>query len=107
MRTQTDLTLNHAQLQVLLTSPQGPVYRWLSRACVRVETQGKVNASGRPGPRVITGRMRSSIGWFIVQTGPYQLEGIVHAPVFYSGYVERGTIRSRPYPFLRPALSAI
>jgi hypothetical protein len=107
MRTETELDLHASGLQVLLVSPQGPVHRWLTRACVRVETQAKVNASGRPGPRVITGRMRSSIGWHIEQIGPYQLQGIVNAPVYYSGFVERGTLRARSYPFLRPALSAI
>ncbi len=46
----------------LLESPSGPVARDLQRRGLRIESQAKINASGRPGPNVDTGRLRSSIG---------------------------------------------
>lgn len=89
-----------------LTDRSGPIGLWLAEAVVRVESQAKVNASGRPGPIVRTGRLRGGI-YPHVELEPTGLVGKVTSPVEYSGYVETGTSRSRPYPFLRPALSAV
>ncbi len=127
------LVLNTAQIQEVLTSPSGPVGLDLLRRGQRVTDQAKVNASGRPGPNVQTGRLRSSIGPPRLVGGGTGLYCIVGTSVHYAVYVERGTgpytihpknrkalywkgaahpVRAvrrqgnRPYPFLVPALSA-
>lgn len=82
-----------------LHSLNGPVARDLQRRGLRVESQAKINASGRPGPNVITGRLRSSIHTElgVDEQGLYARVG---SNVVYAGYVEN------LYPYLRPALSA-
>jgi hypothetical protein len=124
--------LDAAGLQHVLTGPGGPVYRDLLRRCIRVESRAKLNASGRPGPRVDTGRLRASITHRIVAS-PDGIYGEVGTVVEYARYVEYGTRPHRivprrrqalywkgaehpvyavnhpggkPYPFLRPALVA-
>jgi len=92
-------------LERLLSGPEGPVARDLARRAIRVESQAKLNASGRPGPNVRTGRLRSSITWNLGrdEQGVYADVG---SNVEYAAYVELGTDRAPPYPYLRPALSA-
>lgn len=92
-------------LSNLLASPQGDLAKNLARRAIRVQSQAKVNASGRPGPRVRTGRLRSSIEWHIVAEPTY-MYAVVGSPVKYAIYVEKGTSRSKEYPYLRPALAA-
>lgn len=126
------LILNPAQIQATLASADGPVARDLIRRATRVQAQAQTNASGRPGPNVQTGRLRSSIHWRLVM-GATGLYAEVGSTVGYAAYVEHGTgpfvIRpanrqalywpgaqhpvlvvyrsgNRPYPFLVPALAA-
>ncbi|MET0039887.1 MAG: HK97-gp10 family putative phage morphogenesis protein [Dehalococcoides mccartyi] len=75
----------------------------LTKAAIIVTNQAKLNASGRPGPNVQTGRLRKSIAW--------QLDGAalpawakVGTNVEYAPFVEFGTRRMKAYPFLNPAL---
>ena len=96
----------------------------LIRRAIRVEAAAKSNATHRPGPNVITGRLRASIGYRpgADAQGPYVDVGTA---VEYAPYVELGhgntahayrkrdgTIgfvgnrRTPPYPFLLPALNA-
>lgn len=127
------LVLNTAQIQQVLTSPAGPVGLDLLRRGQLVTDQAKVNASGRPGPNVQSGRLRSAIGPPRLVSGATGLYCVVACPVKYAGWVEGGTgpyvihprnkqalywkgaahpVRSvnrrgnRAYPFLGPALSA-
>lgn len=104
-------------LAQVLVSPSGDVGRDMARRAVRVESAAKSFASGRPGPRVISGRLRGSIRWvpgdaagaFVVSVQVVADTGAVAtigSDVEYSGYVEQGTSRARPYPYLRPALAA-
>jgi len=108
--------LDAAALARVLNDPAGPVGVFLAAAGIRVESQAKVNATGdrhnpdRIGPAVRSGRLRSSIFWHL-ERGAENAEGStlrcqITCPVSYAGYVETGTSRARPYPFLRPALSA-
>lgn len=78
---------------------QGPVMGDLVRRAIRVQALAKQNATGRPGPNVITGRLRGSIAWRPggTPTDPYVDVG---TNVHYAPFVERR------YPFLRPALPA-
>lgn len=99
------VVLNPAALQRLYTSPSGPIAKDLTRRAIRVESQAKMNASGRPGPRVRTGRLRASITHRLVVVGN-EVWAEVGTNVHYAIYLELGTDRMRPYPFLRPALIA-
>jgi hypothetical protein len=102
-------------LDLYFRSPLGGVARDLARRAVAVESAAKVNASGRPGPRVITGRLRSSISWRLGED-VVSIYADVGSNVYYARYVEEGhptvawghaTGRNTPaYPFLKPALAA-
>ena len=98
--------LNQAGLEEVLTGPMGPVYRDLLRRAIRVESQAKINASGRPGPMVRTGRLRSSITHRMIVDPSIGIYAQVGSAVEYAGYVEFGTDRAPAYPYLRPALVA-
>lgn len=98
-------------LRDLLAGSSGPVALDLLRRGVRVETQAKLNATGREygdgsrGPRVRSGRLRSSITHAL----GHDSAGLfvdVGTNVPYGKYLEEGTDRMRPYPFLGPALAA-
>lgn len=93
---------NEAGMRALLV---GPIARDLVRRGIAVERSAKQHATGRPGPNVITGRLRSSIAWRI----GHDWHGVfvdVGTAVEYAPYVELGTSRSPAYPFLRPAMEA-
>lgn len=100
-----DLHFDAGALRNLLEGTQGPVGRDLARRAIRVESSAKLHASGRPGPNVRTGRLRSSITWTIGRDS----EGLyadVGSNVAYARYVEMGTDRAPAYPYLRPAVIA-
>jgi len=126
----SELVWNGAALAEFFNSPLGPVGRDLSRRAVAVESQAKLNASGRPGPNVITGRLRSSITWAF-GADAWGLYVDIGTNVEYAKYVERGHPNTshvfpvmssggvftgqfgfvsdnptRPYPFLSTALRA-
>lgn len=99
------VTIVPSALNTVLTGPQGPAAADLARRAIRVESQAKLNASGRPGPMVRTGRLRSSITWVLVlERG--EIYALIGSNVKYARYVEMGTDRAPPYPYLRPALAA-
>ncbi len=90
MRLETSFRVNVAGLEHTLNDPRGPVYKDLARRAQRVRDQAVVNATGRPGPNVDTGRLRSSIGSRMVPTaGGFYAE--VFCNVRYAGFVEFGT----------------
>lgn len=66
----------------------------------RVASQARVNASGRPGPMVRTGRLRGSIAVGAVEKDGKGLYVDIGSNVEYAKYVEPR------YPFLIPALKA-
>jgi hypothetical protein len=106
-----EIRFNEAGLRELFRSPQGDMARDLARRATRVESAAKLNATGREygdgsrGPRVQTGRLRTSITWEI-GSDSQGLFADIGTNVFYGRYLELGTDRMRPYPFLGPALSA-
>jgi len=100
-----DIIYDLAALQRLLTSEQGPVARDLARRLIRCESAAKQNASGRPGPRVQTGRLRSSISWRLGEDRR-SVYGDYGTGVEYGYYLETGLRNGRRYPFLLPALNA-
>lgn len=94
------LVLNYGAINAALHSASGPVARDLSLRAQRVQSQAVVNASGRPGPNVRTGRLRSSLHWRLVTGGLDGIYALVGTTVYYAVYVER------LYPFLVPAARA-
>lgn len=104
------LVINPDALQDILNDPEGLVGRDLQRRAINVESQAKLNASGRPGPNVDTGRLRSSITHEVVNRADGSLVARVGTNVEYARYVEEGGSppgsRGPGYPYLRPALEA-
>lgn len=91
--------------QSLLRGPTAPIARDLARRATNVQNRAKLNASGRPGPRVQTGRLRSSITYAIESDsrGPVARVG---TNVDYGRHLETGLRNGARYPFLEPALPA-
>jgi len=102
-------------LLALLGGPDGGVARDLARRAVRVQNQAKINATGAPvagannpegrGPRVDTGRLRSSIAWELRDDGG-SIIARVGTNVHYGYLLETGLRNGATYPFLVPALAA-
>src|SRR5579859_4642016 len=84
-----DLVWDSLALDLYFRSPLSGVGRDLARRAVNVETQAKINASGRPGPRVITGRLRSSISWRLGEDA-LSLYADIGSAVPYARFVEEG-----------------
>ena len=110
------LVIDEDALKRYLDSPDGPVFADLMRRGQNVETAAKLNASGAQvagainpegrGPRVRSGRLRSSISHRPGRDaqGAYVDVGTA---VFYGRILERGELPGgRKYPFLVPALPA-
>lgn len=112
----TRIVQHDQALSRLLNGRDGGIARDLARRAVRVQNQAKVNASGRPGPNVDTGRLRSSISWEL-RTNAAVLPGFaapsgggisvrIGTNVIYGLYLETGLRNGAKYPFLVPALQA-
>lgn len=89
--------LDQAAMERMLSGPGGFIVRQLAEICIEVETEAKIHATGRPGPNVQTGRLRSSITWQLVY-GPQGWYGEVGSAVEYAEYVEYGTSPHVIYP---------
>ena len=101
----TSFRFNEAEMRQLLEGPNGPVARELAKRAMRIESRAKQNASGRPGPNVRTGRLRSSITWRLGQDSQ-GLYADIGTNVPYGYYLETGLRNGARYPFLQPALIA-
>lgn len=81
------------------------------RTALAVEDKAKENASGRPGPNVITGSLRRSITASPVRKGfSGQYTATVSAFMEYARAVEEGRPDWKPgvkYPYLRPAAEGL
>lgn len=75
--------------------------RGMTKATINAASQAKRNASGRPGPNVDTGRLRSSIT-SDVRDGGSSIEGVIGSNVIYARIQELGgTITAKGGGFLR------
>jgi len=101
-----NVLVHEPALDELLEGTDGPVAAYLSRLGVAGESAAKQNASGRPGPNVQTGRLRSSIRWVVGRDGA-GLYLDIGSDVEYAGFVEEGTDRAPAYPYLRPVLDML
>lgn len=93
----TDVRFDDGALEDLFRSD--PVAQDLARRAIRVESEAKRRAP------VLTGRLRSSISHAPGQDGR-GLYVDIGTNVAYARFVEFGTTRQRPRPYLRPALNA-
>ncbi len=77
----------------------------MERVGLLVENQAKINVTKSPPehPQVQTGRLRSSLTHEITNTKD-TITTEIGTNVVYSKYLEFGTSRMSPYPFLFPAL---
>lgn len=100
------LVWDTAALDRLLNGTSGPVAGDLLRRAIRVEAAAKNFATGvGGGPHVRTGRLRSSIS-HVIGKDAESVYADIGSNVEYAAWVELGTRRARPYPYLRPALPA-
>jgi len=80
----------------------GDIQKSLEQVGLVVERQAKINVSQSTGhPQVQTGRLRSSITHEVGQG-----EVAIGTNVYYGKYLELGTSKMPPYPWLFPALEA-
>lgn len=71
-----------------------------------IETEGKAKASGRPGPRVVTGELRGSIHSDVKKSGRYAFVGKVGPSDWKARVVSKRD--GKPfYPFMAPARKAV
>lgn len=94
------VVLDEAGLRQLFDSVDGPAGKAVKKAAIRVHRRAKHLAP------VDTGRLCDSI---TEEMGRDErgLVAVVGTDVQYAGFVEFGTSRMRPKPFLRPALDAV
>ena len=78
----------------------------LTKMALLVERRAKTNATKRPGPRVQTDRLRSSIATQL-DSASFKRWARVGTNVEYAPFLEFGTSRMQAYPFLNPALEAV
>jgi phage gpG-like protein len=93
---------HQAAVDQLLRSSGGPVGREVARRASLIVDRAKVNASGRPGPRVDTGNLRASLTYVMSSDsrGPMALLG---TNVVYARPLEFGLRNGATYPFWGPA----
>lgn len=111
----TRITQHDRALSRLLTGESGGLARDLGRRAVRVQNDAKLNATGRQvtgalnpesrGPRVDTGRLRSSIAWELRRDAG-GIFARIGTNVEYALALETGLRNGATYPFLGPALQA-
>lgn len=89
----------------------------VNETALNIQNQAKMNASGRPGPKVDTGMLRRSIRaefapppisffGFSFRTIEAKVIAGGMGGVDYAHYVEFGTKKMPPYPFMTPAIEA-
>lgn len=76
-----------------------------NRTAVGITTAAVKRASGRPGPNVDTGKLRRKIQPQLAELRiANKIRAAVRSLAPYSLYLEKGTVKMQPYPFMVPAL---
>ncbi len=107
------LVWNEAVLQEFFRSPQQAVGRDLARRALAVESAAKLSLndsfppSSAPGsaPHKRTARLQTSISWRFGEDA-IGLYADIGTGVEYGTYLEFGTERMEPRPFMAPSLKA-
>lgn len=106
--------INAAELSSLMHGTHGIVATDLARRAIRVESAAKNNATGRPGPNVVSNRLRGSITWRL-GVDALSVYADIGSAVVYARRIELGFTgtdslgrfyNQPPFPYLRPALDA-
>lgn len=88
----------------------------VARGAAAIEAAAKVNASGRPGPNVVTGTLRRSIHTkgptstgtgYMAQVGPSVIYGRRIELGFHGTDSLGRNYNQQSYPYLRPALETV
>lgn len=93
------VVFDEAALRRLFESPEGDIGKELVKRALRVQRRAKQIAP------VDTGRLRSSVEYEVGRDSR-GLVARIGTDVTYAVYLEFGTRRMAPRPFLRPALQA-
>jgi HK97 gp10 family phage protein len=93
----SEITFDKVALDRLFESPEGPVAKDLVKRAIKAERAAKHLCP------VDTGRLRASITWRIDRDAK-GLVALIGTTVHYAAYIEFGTWRMHPRPFLRPAI---
>jgi HK97 gp10 family phage protein len=80
-------------------------YRAALETCMLGERKGKEYANGRPGPNVVTSFLKSNVMCNVTKIEEKLIEAQIGDSMEYAEFVEFGTSRSKPYPYIRPAIS--
>jgi hypothetical protein len=94
-----------AALDVLGEEMSKATRKGLVKSGGKLEARAKQNASGRPGPNVVSGNNRRGIG-VVVQPRPWGAHGWemqLGPTMIYSRRIELGWHGSMTYPFFGPA----
>lgn len=112
------VTINQAALRQLTTGRLSPVGRDLEARALRVTREMKANASGRPGPQILSGVLVSSItsrigndpAGLVAQVGPLGTRTIKRGynyALILEGLFPRGHAPpDGKYPFMERSLKA-
>jgi HK97 gp10 family phage protein len=80
----------------------------IKKAAVVCQAQAIKNATGRPGPRVLTGRLRGSITYQIVNPQEAKVgTNVEYAPYVEFGHKAGGGSFVPAYPFLGPVVEQV
>ena len=77
--------------------------RFAEKLAVTLKNMTKESMGTSGFPRIITGRLKESIGAFKISKNLYKVSS--DAP--YAAHVELGTSRSAPYPYFRPNINRL
>jgi HK97 gp10 family phage protein len=82
------------------------IFRNMEKVGALVERQAKINVTKSPPehPQVQTGRLRSSIMHWVYAIDKNTVGVSIGTNVYYGKYLEFGTSKHSPYPWLFPAV---
>jgi len=112
MKSIEGLEKTQAAINKLLRTKQGKMAEIVEKSLADVANHAKANhernsAHGAGRFESQTGTLIRSISQKLTRVDPVEISGKAFVGEDYGVYVEFGTARSAPYPFMRPALEAV